>query len=124
MTLINQTNQKIVWFDINVNKDFIKCGKSLRFWENKRWINSIGPYGWFQWYFRYWLGRWLFDDERQIARWKVIVNRYKGKLVKTVKDVWSRFDDYSISSRIRQILLYWDYELVEDYLLWLIFLFM
>ena len=26
---------------------------SLRFWENKNWINSINPYDWFQWYFRY-----------------------------------------------------------------------
>ena len=25
---------------------------SLRFWEDKRWINPIDPYGWFQWYFR------------------------------------------------------------------------
>ena len=23
----------------------------------KGWINKVGPYGWFQWYFRYWLGR-------------------------------------------------------------------
>ena len=26
---------------------------SLRFWENKNWINSINHYDWFQWYFRY-----------------------------------------------------------------------
>ena len=33
-------------------------------------INSIDPYGWFHWYFRYWLGRRSLDDERQINRWK------------------------------------------------------
>ena len=26
----------------------VKCITSLRFWEDKGWTNSIGPYGWFQ----------------------------------------------------------------------------
>ena len=42
---------------MNVNIYGVKCGTSLRFWENKGWINKIDPYGWFQWYFRYWSGR-------------------------------------------------------------------
>ena len=46
----------------------IKCRTSLRFWENNGWINSIDPYGWFQWYFRFWLGRRSLDDKRQINR--------------------------------------------------------
>ena len=37
----------------NVKKHGVKCGTSLRFWENKGWTNEIDPYGWFQWYFRY-----------------------------------------------------------------------
>ena len=52
-------------------------------------------------------------DERQITRWKKIVSRFKGKLVKIIKDAGSKFDDYSISPKIRQILLHWGYELTE-----------
>ena len=31
-----------------------------------------------------------------------------------IKDADSKFDDYSISPKIRQILLHWDYELKES----------
>ena len=58
-------------------------------------------------------GKILQDDERQINRWKKIVSRFRGKLVKMVRDAGTKFDDYSISSKIRQILLHWGYELTE-----------
>ena len=32
---------------MNVNKYKVKCGTSLEFWDNKRWISSIDPYGCF-----------------------------------------------------------------------------
>ena len=101
------------YYDVRVNKYGVKFGTSLRFWENKGWINEIDLYGWFQWYFRYWLGRRSKDDERQLNRWKKIVSRFRGKLVKMIKDVGSKFDNYSISPKIRQILLHWGYELTE-----------
>ena len=31
-----------------------------------------------------------------------------------VKDAGSKYDNYSVSSKIRWILLHWDYELTED----------
>ena len=106
------------YYDVSVNKYGVKCGTSLRFWENKGWINKIDPYGWFQWYFRYWLGRRSKDDKRQINRWKKIVSRFRGKLVKMIRDAGSKFDDYSVSPKIRQILVHWCYELTEkDFLL-------
>ena len=36
------------YYDVNVNKYGVKSGTSLRFWENKGWINKIDAYGWFQ----------------------------------------------------------------------------
>ena len=85
----------------------------LRFWENKGWFNEIDPYGWFQLYFRYWLGRRSQDDERKINRWKRIISRFRGKLVSMIKDAGSQFDDYLISPKIRLLLLHWGFELTE-----------
>ena len=46
------------------------------------------------------------------------MSSFRGKLVKMIKDVGNKYDDYSISPKIRQILLHWDYELTEkDFLL-------
>ena len=100
--------------DASVNKYKIKSGTSLRFWENKGWIHEQDPYGWFQWYCRYYLGRRSDDDERQIARWNNIVNSFKGVIVKMTKSRNGKYNDYSISPKIRQILLHWGYELVES----------
>ena len=47
-----------------------------------------------------------------------IVSRFRGKLVKMIRDTGSKFDDYSISPEIRQMLLYWGYELTgKDFLM-------
>ena len=96
-----------------VNKYGVKYGTSLKFWKNKGCINEIDPYGWFQWYFRYWLDIRSQDDERQINRWKGIVSRFRGKLVKMINDAGSKFDDYSIWPKTRQFLLHLVYELTE-----------
>ena len=101
------------YYDINVNKYGVKFGTSVRFWENKGQINKIDPYGWFKWYFRYWLGRRPKDHKRPIKRWKKIVSRLRGKLVKMIRDDGSKFDDFSISPKIRQILWHCGCELTK-----------
>ena len=52
------------------------------------------------------VGRRSKDDKRQINRWKKIVSRFRGKLVKMTKNSGCKYDDYSISSKIRQMLLH------------------
>ena len=64
----------------------------------------MDPYGWFQWYFRYWKGRRSEDDPRQMNRWKRIVNRFVGILNKMI----SKGKD---SKKLREILFHWCYEM-------------
>ena len=44
---------------------------------------------------------------------------FRGKLVKMIKDAGSKYDDYSMLPKIRQILLHWGYELTEIDFFWL-----
>ena len=99
------------FYDVRLNKYGVKCGTSLRFWENKGSISFIDSYGWFQWYCRYYSGRRSNDDKIQIKRFRGIVSRFKGILVKIIKDKGAKIDDYSIGTKFRQILLHWGYEL-------------
>ena len=92
------------FYDIRINYYKVKVGTSLRYWESKGWINRIDPYGWFQWYWRYYNGRRSKDDKRQINRWKRIINRFIGIL----KKLNSKNKD---NKKIRQILLHWCYEI-------------
>ena len=110
---IDQKFYCLDYYNASVNKYGVKCGTLPRFSETKGCINEIDPYGWFQWYFRYWLCRRPEDDERQINEWKKTVSRFTGILVKMIKDAGSKFDDYSVSSKIRQILFDWGNELTE-----------
>ena len=41
------------------------------------------------------------------------MSRFRGKLAKMIKDAGSKFDDYSISPKIRQIFVCWDYKIIE-----------
>ena len=96
---IDKTYYSSDFYDVSVNKYGVKCGPSLRFWESKGWINKTYPYGWFQWYFRYWKGRRFEDDQKQIGRWKRIVSRFVGVLKKLISEGKD-------SPKIRQVLLH------------------
>ena len=52
--------------------------------------------------------------DKKKRRWNGIVNRFQGKLIEMIKKAGSKFDDYFISRKIRQTLLYWGYELTKS----------
>ena len=109
-------------YDKTINKYKVKCGSSLETWEENDWIIKQDPYGWFQWYCRYYLGRRSEDDERQIKRWLALAGpngRFRRRLMNEIIKKKKRYNDYTVSPVIRQVLLHWGYELtskdLQDY---------
>jgi len=101
-------------YDKKINKYGVKCGSSLEDWESSGWIVEQDPYGWFQWYCRYYKGRRTKDDERQIERWKKLAGpngRFRKRLINMIKKKNTTYDDETVSPVIRQVLLHWAYEL-------------
>ena len=103
-------------YDKKVNKYGVKCGSSLEAWENSGWIDKQDPYGWFQWYCRYYNGRRTPDDERQIGRWLKFAGpkgRFRRALMNKIIKKGTTYDDASVSPVIRQGLLHWGYQLTK-----------
>lgn len=109
----------------NVNKYKVKCGGSLGMWESSGWISDTDPYGWFQWYCRFYQGRRCSDDARQIGRWMKCAGprgRFLSQLCNKCiaaagqGNVMSKVQDVSISPVIRQTLLHWGLGLTEHLL--------
>jgi len=116
--LKSSTHLTVGWLSYNkqVNKYKVKCGGSLDMWESSGWISPIDPYGWYQWYCRFYLGRRSSDDQRQIKRWLGVCGekgRFRNQLIGKCARGGTSFDDYSISPVIRQSLLHWGYELTR-----------
>jgi hypothetical protein len=104
-------------YDKSVNRYGVKSGSSLEMWESKGWIRSEDPYGWVQWYCRFFSGRRGPDDERQVKRWNAFAGergRFRSQLIKKVIAREARFDDDSVSPVIRQSLQHWGYRLNES----------
>ena len=82
----------------------VDASQPLSVWKKKGWIHPDDPRGWFQWYCRYYMGRRMEDDERQIGRWKAIRRH--------VKQVQKHCEpgELMCRKRQRQALLHWAYD--------------
>jgi len=108
-------------YDINANKYKKKVGLTLKQWETNKWITATDPYGWFQWYCRFYMGRRLGDEDLyQIGRFNGM-SRFIGSLVTMIKNKekdtgQSHWNDPSVGTGYRQTLLHWGYQLtLKDY---------
>eukprot|EP00605_Chrysophyceae_sp_TOSAG23-4_P001607 GSChrysophyteH1.ASY1.ANO1.1767.1 assembled CDS len=104
----------------SINTYKVKCGGDLNMWESSGWINGIDPYGWFQWYCRFFQGRRSSDDARQIARGNQCMGpkgRWRsnlcGKIISSAnsstRTLQTETDNKDISPVIRQVLQHWGY---------------
>jgi hypothetical protein len=90
--------------DPGLNYFGIDASKPLSYWKQKGWICDDDPRGWFQWYCRYYMGRRIADDARQIKRWKQMT-RHIAQLKKHCEP-----GDPHCRPRQRQALLHWAYD--------------
>ena len=105
----NQYNKKL-------NKYGVKVGTTLSFWEKKGWIKKDNPYGWVHWYCDFFLGKRTADDKRQIKRWMGLASergRFRKWLVTQILKNNGKWNDNSISPKIRQTLQHWAYKLTK-----------
>ena len=102
-------------YDKKLNKYGVKVGTTLRFWEGKGWISKNNPYGWVHWYCDFFLGKRSSDDKRQIKRWMGLASdkgRFRKWLVTQILKN-GKWNDDSISPKIRQTLQHWAYKLTD-----------
>jgi len=105
------------FYDKSINKYNVEVGTTLEFWEDKGWITKYHPYGWFHWYCDFYMGKRSPDDERQIKRWLGLAGpngRFRKMLINLIKKNNAKYNDYTISPKIRQTLLHWGYELTSQ----------
>jgi len=104
-------------YDPAVNKYGVRCGGGLDMWETSGWINQQDPYGWFQWYCHFYLGRRSSDDRRQVSRGLKCFGpkgRWRNNLIGKCARAGKAFDDYTVSPVVRQALQHWGYVLNEN----------
>ena len=98
-----------------LNKFGVKSGLSYQEWYDKEWIHEQDPYGWYEWYIEYSLGRRTDDDERQIRRWYNICGpngRWRNRIYANIY----KKNDWNTSPIIQQTLHHWGYYVNEEHM--------
>ena len=91
-------------FEVNLNRFRVESGMSKKQWLEKGWIFKEDPLGWFQWYYRFSIGRRIpHIDEIQIKRWK----NFRRHVIAIKKNCESA--DIDCRRRQRQAILQWAY---------------
>ena len=103
-------------YDKSINTYGVMVGTTLEFWEEKNWITKYNPYGWMHWYYDFYMGKRSPDDERQISRWLKTAgpkSRFRKALINLINKKNKKFDDFTVSPKMRQTLQHWGYRLTE-----------
>jgi len=116
LDIIKYITSNVCYPEVNTYK--VSAGSSLKAWEKSNWIRAQDPYGWFQWYCRFYIGRRSPDDERQINRWLNYAGEKRGRfrrnlITKCIKQN-KPYNDTSVSPVIRQGLQQWAYILTQS----------
>ena len=102
-------------YDIKVNCYRAKCGTGLKMWHAKKWMRPQDPYGWFQWYCRFFAGRRDTDeDKRQIKRANAVMGpsgRWRVRLTRLCERKNVSCKDPNHYPVLRQILLHWGFRI-------------
>lgn len=104
-------------YDDKINKYGVRVGTTLEFWESKNWMKKSHPYGWVHWYCDYYMGKRSSDDERQISRWQSLAGkngRFRKYLITLIQKKGGKWNDETISPKIRQTLQHWGYKLTKS----------
>ena len=90
--------------DPSLNYFGVDASQPLSVWRAKGWIHPDDPRGWFQWYCRYFMGRRMEDDGRQVSRWRAMRRH--------LAQIRSHCDpgDPFCRPRQHQALLHWAYD--------------
>jgi len=94
------------------SKNYFGVSSREKLWQWKK-RNAIftDKCGWLEWYFRYYEGRRLGEeDDKQIKRWKSFVARHQGAITKSGK-----LKDLKARVKQRQGLLQWGWDSTVEY---------